>query len=256
MKARRTLQIILGVLAILLVAAALFVTVLVAFADKIPDSFGALKTYAVTYAEGIQQLVAETPASQAFALIPAAAHAVPSLFLLLGAVLIFIKNKGIEGKNIAGSLFVLIGGTMLAVFVCVLTYLGVQQYIKETAFAAAISVALIVLFAVLALCVGRKAVAIAPLTAQTEEEQQPEQPAENDQSGDVAEQQAEQPAQESPAVEESYNSENSVSATVNDVYSPDHNRLTKSKIDKLHVLLEMGAITEEEYMKLLQSYLK
>ena len=114
MKSRRVLQVFVGVLSIILlvclalVAAVIYLHSYLTFIPKqiadIGDTFqtGLNAVFKVINLQG--------------GAVPAVFFGAPSLLLLLAIILILTKNKGKDGKNIAGCIFALLGVAALTIF--------------------------------------------------------------------------------------------------------------------------------------------
>ena len=117
MKSRRVLQIFVGVLSIILLAClALFAAVLYlhSYVPFIPQQ---IVDVGDTFQVGLDA-VFKLINLQSVA-VPAIFFGAPGLLLLLAIILILTKNKGKDGKNIAGCIFALLGVVLLTAFLLV-----------------------------------------------------------------------------------------------------------------------------------------
>ena len=117
MKSRRVLQIFVGVLSVILLAClALFAAVLYlhSYVPFIPQQ---IVDVGDTFQVGLDAVF--NMINVHGAAVPATFFGAPGLLLLLAIILILTKNKGKDGKNIAGCIFALLGVALLTGFMLV-----------------------------------------------------------------------------------------------------------------------------------------
>ncbi len=256
MKARRSMQILVGIWTLLLALGLVLVTAAAFTADILPDQPAILKNFAMTLKEGLQKIADTLQIGDVYYVIPLVVYVYPFILLMIGAILLLKRNKSVEGKNIAGCVFALLGGIPAAGFSAILCkpLAGDDLFIFAGAFGGWLL--LLILFVSLALGLHRKEVALQPMSQRNMSgywcvddtvDEEPTTPTEE------APQSTDQP-QEVPYVPQD---NVTVQNTADEVYDqPKEQPAAMTKIEKLHMLLEVGAITEAEYLKLLQSYLK
>ncbi len=250
MKARRGMQITVGVLALLVASClVLFTLACVAFAfiPKLPSAIADLPKQ---LKNGFVAVADWLTIGSLYYVVPLAAYAFPVLLLVIAAGLLLSK-KGKQGKYIAGCVLTLIGVAVIAGFsiVCAKPLLGENAIVLQGSAAGAL--ALTVLFAGLALGLKPKQ------NPQEELEQAQSSEQKGEQVGATTEEGTEEQPTEQEPVAPYVPQEVSVETAVEEVYGKEEpKRVPDSKLETLKMLLDVGAISEEEYLKLLESYLK
>lgn len=303
MKARRRLQITLGVLtlitAIVLLAAMLAIGLAALFPEA--EGFAKLRGWVQTPVNGLKSIALTLGAPKLYYLLPVLAYIAPALLMSLGSLLMLLRSKGKQGKFVTGFVFAAIGMLIANVFSIVFAKELFAGYAIAAQCGCAALLAVFVLFAGLGLGLKDKSAQTSDsealpkdqsaeeqtepaeeFAAQQEENQQQivqietmgweniaEQPQERPepQPAEVGSEQIEttpltaaEPApqqQPQPQADEYVPQNLSVKNTVEEVYGKDKSKqVSDSKLSTLRMLLEMGAISEKEYLSLLDSYLK
>ena len=285
MKTRSALQIIIGVLS-LLVAAGLFVTavaiVFLLYAN--PALFETQITVANTISLGLRHVgtamgLTVRPAT----IVSAIFYGVPFVLLLTAAILMFLRKANKQAQYVAASVLALAGATILTVFniVCATSLLGgdlvvsykpeiLQKMIDSNLYvriAFGGLLALFTLFVGLALGLKPKREKVPNETVETEAEQSTvetwQQPTTVEEQ--VEEQDEVQPdvtadanVEQNPAMEYVPNTDVTVNDIMHNTYGDVDEELdteSVTKIKKLRSLLEINAISREEYLKLVNIYI-
>lgn len=288
MKARRSMQIVVGALALTLAALLLLGTLVIGAMAVLPDMFGEKAQIPTQISTALKGIAESLGVAERYYLVAITAYAFPVLLLLLSALLLLLK-RGKQAQYIAGCVLALLGGVIVCGFSAVFAKELAGSNAAALTGVSVFVLALLVLFAGLALGLKpKKAVMASEDAEQPEAEPATEQPAplETEQPAPEDEQQeaparpeeqdaepepiaeAPEPAEQEEATEEQPDiaedvqnmyvpTNTSVQDTVEDIYGEGEAKsVPDSKLATLRMLLEMGAISEEEYTKLLKSYLK
>lgn len=282
MKSRRVLQIFVAVLSLAVLVCMALVASMLLVAEHVDVTPQPIVEFSQNFKSGMRAV------ADRFYLydevVPAVVCGVPALLLLLAVILILTKNKGKDTKNIVGCIFALIGVVVLAVFLCVFaTDLFAEALLVAGYCASAGLLALFVIFVGCALGVGAKKKPVAAEQAaeqdelpteqeqhiemeETVEENFVEEELPNDEAP-VEEQQQELPTEQEEEQEQEEQEEATqyvphLGVTIHDIvertYGKENDELTKStiaKINKVRALYDAKAITEQEYIKLINKYL-
>lgn len=240
MKARRSMQIAVGVVALVAALAVVVITLLFAATLLFPNLFETANFTSGVFIDGFKTTADSLNMANIYYLLPILAYGLPALLLIIGALLLFSHYKGKQGKYIGGNVVVLVGMTILCAYSIIFAkdLLGANALILQCS--AAGLLALTVLFVGLAL--GLKV---------TQPSTDDEAPAETE------EQPTEVAAETTNDIATEYVPEEvSVKETLDEVYGEEPKHVSDNKLSTLRMLLDVGAISEEEYLKLLESYLK
>ena len=270
MKTRRALQIIVGILSLLvllslLVAAACVGVVLLFKTSELTAIYDTVRNGF----EAIANFIGLTGLSF---ILPLLAYVLPAQLLLIAAILLFLPDRGKQGKYIAGNVLALIAIALLTIFTIMFATdlaTNVESHTWYTSplswtstdtivrYAACGTLALFIIFIGSALGVKPKQTE----TVATEEEavvtESQEVSSENAPYETVA------PAEEQQTVSEENETQyvptrTSVSEIMNGVYGTKEQAspAAMDKINKARMLYEMGALTQDEYIKLVNIYTK
>ena len=261
MKSRRALQVIVAVLAFVVLVSLLLATALIALAQHISMLPQEVLGWTNTFQNGLKRIAANY--NMPFEALAAAVAGAPSLLLLLAVILILSKDRGKDAKNVVGCIFSLCGVLLLTVFLAVFAkQLFVQDWVTIIWYVCAGLLALFILFVGLALGVkGKKRNVvddepIEPFVLEEEEEREEKrgylQP-------EVAQPTAEQqPSTPASPTQYTPSQNQTIEDVVKNTYGKEDDSLTSAtiqKINKVRLLYESKAITEEEYLKLMRKYL-
>lgn len=239
MKARRSMQIAVGVVALVAALAVVVITLLFAATLLFPNLFETANFTSGVFIDGFKTTAENLNMANIYYLLPILAYGLPALLLIIGALLLFSQYKGKQSKYIGGNVVVLVGMTILCAYSIIFAkdLLGANALILQCS--AAGLLALTVLFVGLAL--GLKVTQPSAEEAPAETEEQPTEIA-AETTNDIA--------------TEYVPEEVSVKETLDEVYGEEPKHVSDNKLSTLRMLLDVGAISEEEYLKLLESYLK
>lgn len=239
MKARRSMQIAVGVVALVAALAVVVITLLFAATLLFPNLFETANFTSGVFIDGFKTTADSLNMANIYYLLPILAYGLPALLLIIGALLLFSQYKGKQGKYIGGNVVVLVGMTILCAYSIIFAkdLLGANALILQCS--AAGLLALTVLFVGLAL--GLKVAQPSTDETPAETEEQPTEVA-AETTNDIA--------------TEYVPEEVSVKETLDEVYGEEPKHVSDNKLSTLRMLLDVGAISEEEYLKLLESYLK
>ena len=268
MKTRRALQIIVGVLSLLVVLCLAVVAACGALAALFPDMSAAVSEIYKKVMNGFD-IVAEAFSIPAYTfLVPLLALGLPSLLLLLAAILLFLRDKGKQGKYVAGNVLALIGIAILTLFAVVFAKDIVFEFDKTAVtplsyawivrLSAAGLLALFVIFVGSALGVKPKNVVATESVLEEESTETKAEENENSATYETVAPTSEQQATQEQTASEYVPGNASVSEVTDGVYGKKESssQNVMDKINKAHMFYQMGAITEEEYIKLVSMYLK
>ena len=248
MKARRSMQITVGWIALIIAAALVLSALAFTVMSFLPQQFEQIINIPATLLESFTKTAADWGIADYFYLLPAIAYGLPTLLLVIAAALELSRDKGKQGKYVAGCMLTLIGVTIVALYTVIVLATEVMQGNGALVLRCSVGglFALTALFCALALGLprGKKAQQqVAETTAATSVEQP------------TAEETAQSPAANDSAADY-VPEEVSVKETLDEVYGEEPAHISDSKLSTLRMLLDMGAISDEEYLKLLESYLK
>ena len=272
MKARRSLQIIVGILSALSLLAILGVALCIGLAVLFPNNMPLLQEGYSTLKNGIVWIARFFTIGDLTFLLPLFAYILPAELFLVATILMFLRDNGKQGKYVAGCILALIGIAISAIFTILFAsdlVINVTKHVWYHApldwsapdmivrYVATCMLALNIIFVGAALGVKPKKQAV----SESDEEAQPavtdSQASENDTTYETVmpEEEAQQTA--SPEDEIGYipAQEHSVSEILNGVYGQ-QNPVDLNKVKKARMLYDMGAITQEEFIKVVDSYTK
>ncbi|MCH5153202.1 MAG: hypothetical protein J1F68_04515 [Clostridiales bacterium] len=273
MKTRRALQIIVGVLSLLtvlcLLAAAVFVALVVLFPDMSQFASEIYEMFKV----GFDVIANYIGLASVSFLVPLLAYCLPGALLLLAGVLMLLPNKGKQGKYVAANILALVGIAIIAIFTIVFAADLVSRtngdnhvwFVSTFSWTSADTIVRLIFAGLLALFVifVGAALGVKPKKEVTSEAHEEEAHAVTTAEERKSAYETVAPASVKQASVGSKTTEYVPSAmSVNDVTkgtygNGEHLSATAiDKINKAHMLYEMGAITEEEYIKLVNVYLK
>ena len=259
MKTRRALQIVVGILS-LLVALCLLVafTVFVFLLYAREDVFETGTQIANTLNQGLQ-FVANTMGlnGQLAILVPVLFYGLPFLLLLLAAILLFSHKTAKQSKYVAGNVLALTGATIFTVFtvVCAKSILSGNAASFYVRLAAVGLLGLFVIFVGAALGVKRKREQVAETAEQTDAtiaNTTTYETAEATETSDylVVDEIANDAYVPDPDI--------TVNDVMQNIYGESERELSPeviAKINKVRLLYETDAITNDEYLKLVNIYL-
>ena len=278
MKTRRALQMIVGILSLLvvlcLVVAAAFVAFVVLFPNTSPIATELYEMFKISFGV-IANYIGLTGMSY---LVPLLFYVLPCVLLLIAGILMLLKDKGKQGKYVAANILALIGIAIVAIFTILFAadlvsrvngenHVWVVDTFNWTSMdmiVRYVSTGLLVLFVLfVGLALGVKPKKVETAAEEVEAEAEVEQP-QAQQEEEHSEYETVAPSSEQAAtVEESTTeyvpSDTSVSEVTKGAYGTSDEQLSPFAIDKIkkaRMLYEMSAITKEEYIKLVNVYLK
>ena len=264
MKTRRALQIIVGVLSLLVVACLLAAGICVALVLLFPDFAASISGIYDKLSAGFETVANTIGLSSMAYLVPVLAGGLPCALLLLGAVLLFLPEKGKQGKNVAGIVLSLIGIAILTVFTLVFATDLVAAFdavsFGPLSFAWLVRIVAGGLLAVFIIFIGSAlGVKVQDEVAATEQEEVVVSETEGEAVTveTVNSQVQEQPAHTTDTVEY-VPTHASVSEVADNTYGTEKQLSPEvvAKINKARLLYDMGAITRSEYTKLVETYTK
>ena len=280
MKTRRALQKIVGVLSLFVVVCLIIVSAWLAILNWFPKLSDKGNEFVSTVKNGFGLVASFVGLKGMSYLVPCVAVGLPTLLLLLSGVLLFTRDNGKNGKYNAALILALIGMVVLSVFAILFATDLLSGATKHNFVAKPLSwtsldtivrlvfAGLLVLFLVFA----SSALAIKPKKASTEKQAavvetttppEQDQPVEKEQVKKAENNPAPNKAKDSKAKEvgfKSYVPETNVTVhnVVENTYGNNSEELTADvleKINKVRALYDMGAITKEEYIKIVNVYL-
>lgn len=298
MKARRGLQVTVGVLTLIVIVLLALFALTMTVVQKLDNPPAKLVDVVATVQMGLENIAAEIKLSTTIVLL--VMLGIPAAFMLLGVILLLARKTKVEGVHIAGSVFVLLGLLVMTAAVVVAAdafAMGDEKLSLIVRLAMLGLFVLLTLLIVISLAIKRRPLTDEQLSEQLTEEQTQTEPVEEHieehveepvnepidesvsevveepvvepvnepENRPVEEQEPQAQPQPAPAQETAPTSpaeqyipqEVSVRQTVEQVYGkPNAESNGSSKLKKLRMLREMGAISEEEYVRLLESYLK
>lgn len=287
MKALRVLQKIVGVLSLLVVLCVLVAAICVGLVQIF--DLAKLQTIYDTAINGFNVVANFVGLADLAFLVPLLAYVLPAQLLLIAGILMFLPYRGKQGKYTAANILSLIGIAIFSIFtllfaadlvangeahiwfVSPFSWTAVDTIVRYVALGL---LALLVLFIGLALGIKPKneqvtetvvedesAVTEGSTESVQEEETVPfetvapseEQPVVETESAPVEEQVEEEQVAEYVPIEDA-----SVAEITNSAYGTEEEITPEvmDKINKARMFYEMGAITQDEYIKLVQSYLR
>lgn len=308
MKFRRALQIVVAVLSALILACLIVsVAVLTLLPESMPDW---ANTLFGNFSNAVGAIATALNMESLMPVVTALVYGLPSLLLLLGCVLLFLPDKGKQGKYVAGSIMALIGVFILCLFAAwfaqdLVTGLGGEGeaplggWHNVVRLVAGVLLAFYLLLVVLITAIKPKQAATATddTTEQQATESTPEQATapETEQSREVASEPAKtatvttesesnpvvadtkqktaasKSAEEAPAPKKTRERHKETPATkyvpetdvsVHDIVESTYgnqeselNSATMEKIKKVRALYEAKALTQDEYIALVNKYL-
>ena len=253
MKTRRALHIIVGILSLLVLICMLGAAACAGLAMWKPSQFELFNSYYQRLTYGVNQIAPKVHLAELSFLVPLLAFGLPALLLLIAVCLLFSRNKGKMGKYNAGCVLALIGMAILSIFTVVFASELVIKFdaVATTAISLAWLVRLVaigalvlfVLFIGLALGLkGKKAEPVTesaePIDTPVEREQQPVATVEQRPFNDYV-----------PV-------NTSVADVTNSIYgnSDEIDPETMAILARARKLVDAGALTYEEYQKLVKYY--
>ncbi|MCH5156490.1 MAG: hypothetical protein J1G02_01270 [Clostridiales bacterium] len=270
MKTRRALQIIVGILSALSLLAILGAAACVALAVLFPSNMPLLQDGYSTLKNGFIWAARYFSIGDMAYLLPLFAYVLPAELFLISAILLFLRDNGKQKKYIAGCILALIGIAISAIFTLMFASDLVVNVTKHAWYHAPIdwagpdmilrfvtagSLALFIIFVGAALGVKVKDQAV---TAEEQPETDDSQAVVSKETNETV--YASSEAQQSPAAIEDTTEptqEPSISEVRSSVYSDDDNVLPYlDKVKKARWLYDMGAITQEEFIMVVNSYAK
>lgn len=283
MKTRRALQIIVGVLSLLvvlcLVVAGAFVAFVALFPNTSPIATELYEMFVVSF-DVIAGYMGLTGMSY---LVPLLFYAFPAVLLLIAGILTLLRDKGKPCKYLVANVFALIGATVVTVFTMLFAgdlvsrvngdnhvwFVGEFSWTSMDMIVRYVCAGVLVLFALfVGLALGVKPKKVETATEEVETEAESETEAQVEEIEEQQEQHSEYetiaPSSEQQttayaSTTEYVPSDTSVSDVTEGAYGTNNAELTPVAIDKIkkaRSLYEMGALTKEEYIKLVNVYLK
>lgn len=269
MKSRRALQIIVGVLSALSLLAILGVAACIGLAVLFPNNMPLLQQGYSTFKNGIVWAARFFSIGDLAFLLPLFAYVLPAELFLITTILLFLRdNNGKQNKYVAGSILALIGIAISAIFTLLFASDIVVNVTKHVWYHAPIdwsapdmivryvtvgSLALFIIFIGAALGVKPKKQVE---SADEEASAVTGQVSDSDTLETLPDEQAQQSADDDamgyvPA------HEHNMSEILNGVYgSEENNPPSLEKVMKARWLYDMGAITQEEFVMIVDSYAK
>ena len=258
MKTRRALQIIVGILSLLVLVALLVAAACVCIALLFDTA-----TLSDIYSKVISgfQAVAQTISlADVWFVLPIIVCLLPAQLMLIATILLFLRNNEKQGKYIAGSILSLIAIALLTIFPIVFAKGLVSEF--DNASTLPLSYEWIVrlicagLLAVFIIFIG-SALGVKP-KMQTSQDADEEQDATASTTGTTFDTVSPTDAQQTGAPDNvGYvpAHEHSMSEILNGVYGTGKtNSASLDKINKARWLYDMGAITQDEFVKLVNKY--
>ena len=268
MKTRRSLQVIVGVVSLITVACILGAAACAVLEMLFPNMSQTVSTVVDTLTNGFKVVAAYLGFANVWYILPILVYALPAALLLTATILLFWRDNGKQGKYVAGSVLALIAVAILSIFHLLfasdLTSFMQEHVWSHTPFewtsmdtivryVAAGLLAIFIIFIGSALGVKPKK------TSEVATEEQSEEPLEATnrptyETVNPSEQQTDTVGEATEYVP----TEASVSDVSNGVYGrgEQSDEALMAKINKARMLYDMGAITQEEYLKLVTSYAK
>ena len=229
MKTRRALHVIVGILSLIMLACLLAAAVCVVLAVAFPQWSDVPPMLLNTVTNGLRVTAGYLGFAELWYILPLVAYLLPALLLILATILLFSRNKGKMGKYNAGCIIALIAIALLTIFTFVFATdlaMGGDEHVWFPSPINWTSTDMIVRYAALGALV---LTVIFVGSALGVKNKKGEQNAVAGAQSDAASQ-SEQTEQPSPE--------------------------TLEKINRAKRLCEMGALTQEEYQKIENSYLK
>ena len=279
MKTRRALQIIVGVLSLLVVLCLLAAAVFVAIVTLFPDMSTVATELYQMFSKSFDVIANYIGLKGLAVLVPLLAYVLPGVLLLVAGVLMMLRDKGKQGKYVAANVLALIGSVIITVFTILFAADLVSRVngdvhvwtVDTFSFTSMDTIVRIICAGVLALFVifVGCALGIKPKKVATEEVATQEVATEEQSEETVAKEETHSPYETvAPGIvsqptagkdaTEYVPNDASVEDVTNGVYSKREQLSTAAmeKIIKVRQLYEMGAVTEEEYVKLVNAYLQ
>ena len=273
MKTRRALQIIVGVLSLLVVLCLLAAAVFAAIIALFPNMSTVATELYKMFNESFDVIATYIGLNGLYFLVPILAYVLPGVLLLVAGILMLLRDKGKQGKYIAANILALIGITVIATFTILFaadlvsrvngyTHVWTVDTFSWTSMDTIVRLICAGVLALFVIFVGC-ALGIKPKQAKSEEvtEGETEVPQEEKKSTSTYETVVpgteRQPITGKDATEYVPN-DASVADVSNGIYRKKDqlSRAALDKIAKVRQLFDMGALTEEEYIKLVNSYLQ
>ena len=273
MKTRRALQMIVGVLSLLvvlcLVAAAIGVALVVLFPNM---SSIATELYEM-FTNSFKVIANYMGLAGLSFLVPVMFYVLPCVLLLVAGILMFLRDKGKQGKYVAGNVLALVGIAIITIFTILFaadlvsrvngdTHVWLVGKFSWTSMEMIARFICVGVLAVFVLFVGL-ALGLKPKKVETETTQETEQTETNEEAPplpyETVAPTSEQQVTDNESTTEYVPSDTTVSDVTKGAYGTRDVQLSPTaigKIKKARTLYEMGALTNEEYIKLVNVYLK
>ena len=286
MKTRRTLQVIVGVLSLIVALCLILLAVGVAIVKFFPDWIPTATDVWNTLNSGLTAIAGKIGLADVPIVVICVAYCLPALLLLIAGILLLSRNRGKQAKYTVANILASVGIIILTVFTitCAPTILGgdpgvsyrpeiVDKMLQAVTPLRIACGATLIVFAVFIAC----AFLVKPKTddaKQTTVEQQSrkEKVTKTKATTEAAptENSSEQVEQKQKSTQEGYSknvepeleyvpdADMSVHNVIENTYGKSEDQLSAdmlAKISKARSLFEMGAITQDEYIKLINVYL-
>ena len=274
MKTRRALQIIVGVLSLLVVLCLLAVAALIALVTLFDSMPQIAKELSDMLKAGFGVVASHIGLAGMPYLIPLLFYVLPGALLLLAGVLLLLPYKGRGGKYVAGNILALIGIAVITLFTILFAadlasrvngdahvwLIDTFSWTSTDTIVRLIMAGLLIVFVVFIGCALGVKVKDSP---KTETDVNDQSAVTNAQQKAGATYETVTPAGEKQATAGKNTTEYvpvgvSVSDVTNGVYGHEKKNAPAAmdKIKKARILYDMGAITQEEFIKIVNSYLK
>ena len=263
MKTRRALQIIVGILSLLVLLCLLAAVAFVALVMMFPNMTDAATIYDAIKV-GFERIASTLGLGGIAFILPLLAYVLPAQLLLIAVILLFLHDNGKQGKYIAGNILSLIGVALMTIFTIVfaneLVFKFDQSAVTALSFSWIVRLAAAGLLAIFIIFIG-SALGVKPKKQASETVAEELVVTEISTDGETAYQTV-SPANEQQATDAEINmtyapTGSSVSDVMNGIYGGENlSPAAMDKINKARMLYDMGAITQDEYIKLVNAYTK